>query len=117
MVTSPCLLLMVFVASTVLGAANAMAPPGGVGGAKRSCRICTAKTCKRNGSTLLLEAMKALAPSVSDIEIKAERCLNVCAPRGIVIRSTDGRSKTIKVVVDNKQTALVEAKKLIRELK
>ena len=88
-----------------------MAPAGG---GKRSCRICTAKTCKRNGSTLLLEAMQTLA---DNIEVKAERCLNVCAPRGIVIRSTDGRSKTLKVVLENKQAALVEAKKLIRDLK
>ena len=118
MATSPCylLILLMGITSYLRLGANAMALAAG-GGGKRSCRICTAKTCKRNGSTLLLEAMKSLAPSSDVVEIKAERCLNVCSPRGIVIRSTDGRSKTIKVVLDTKEAALAEAKKLLRDLK
>lgn len=90
-------------------------PSNAMAAAARSCRICTAKTCKRNGSGFLLEAMKSLAPS--DVEVKAERCLNICAPRGIVVRSSpSGKSKTLKVILDNKATAMAEAKKLLRDM-
>jgi hypothetical protein len=62
-----------------------------------------------------LEAMKSLAPS--DVEVKAERCLNVCSPRGIVLRSSpSGKSKTLKVILENKATAMAEAKKLLRDI-
>ena len=91
-------------------------PSSAMAAVVRSCKICTAKTCKRNGSGFLLEAMKALAPA--DVEVKAERCLNICAPRGIVIRSSpDGKSKTLRVILQNKATAVAEAKKLLRDIK
>jgi hypothetical protein len=81
----------------------------------KGCKVCTAKTCKTNGSALLLTAMKSLAPSGMDIT--GERCLNTCSPRGIVIRPAGERTQTVNGVLLDKKAAEAAAKKLLREIK
>jgi hypothetical protein len=81
----------------------------------KGCKVCTAKTCKANGSGLLLTAMKSLAPK--GMAITGERCLNICAPRGIVVRPSGEKTKTVNGPLLDKKAAETAAKKLLREIK